>query len=280
MNLETKNNIKEILACPVCKGSITSRPEVISCSACGRDFVQKNQKFIDLLPQDKAGNTDFNNWNKRQEAFVNWLNNGWNERLAVEARALYDDFFEYVGSVRGLTLDIGCGYGHLNNRLKSSTYIGIEPEADLFLNYKPDFMCRIFPCDDNNFILVRGFGEYLPFQEGVFDNVFMTNMLDHASDPYEVLREASRVVKTGGTVYIMHEDNSLIKKMASRGIRRVLKEGFRRLSRLIILKPVRTPHINLSRDDLDNWLREHFVVESVFSKRRSHIFFKAVEINK
>lgn len=48
-----------------------------------------------------------------------------------------------------------------------------------------------------------GVAECLPIRDGSFDVVFSINMLDHTSDPYEVLQEIHRVVR-GKLIMMVH----------------------------------------------------------------------------
>ena len=49
---------------------------------------------------------------------------------------------------------------------------------------------------------VTGVGEKLPYADGFFDIVILRNTLDHVYDPAQTLREARRVLKSGGAVYL------------------------------------------------------------------------------
>ena len=51
-------------------------------------------------------------------------------------------------------------------------------------------------------IFVAGLGERLPFADESFDLVTVNQVIEHVADQPAVLREASRVVKGGGVVYI------------------------------------------------------------------------------
>lgn len=45
-------------------------------------------------------------------------------------------------------------------------------------------------------------GEALPFAEGTFDLVTLTQVVEHVADQMAVLREAARVVRPGGAIYV------------------------------------------------------------------------------
>jgi SAM-dependent methyltransferase len=51
-------------------------------------------------------------------------------------------------------------------------------------------------------VFVNGVGEGLPFRDGAFDLVIMNQVIEHVADQSLVMREALRVVRHGGAVYV------------------------------------------------------------------------------
>jgi SAM-dependent methyltransferase len=49
---------------------------------------------------------------------------------------------------------------------------------------------------------VNGLGEQLPFHDECFDVIVMNQVIEHVADQGEVLREASRILRVGGALYI------------------------------------------------------------------------------
>ncbi len=88
------------------------------------------------------------------------------------ARAMIDEFRE------GLILDCGAGLRPVYH--------------DNVVNFE---ICP-YPTTD-----VRGVGERLPFQDGVFDAAFSFAVLEHVRDPFACAREIVRVLKPGGKLY-------------------------------------------------------------------------------
>jgi SAM-dependent methyltransferase len=71
--------------------------------------------------------------------------------------------------------------------------IGVDPLA---LDYR--FM---FPRWTRRMQTCAAFGEQLPFPDEVFDLVLCDNVIDHAEDPPEIVREVVRVLRPGGALY-------------------------------------------------------------------------------
>ncbi len=51
-------------------------------------------------------------------------------------------------------------------------------------------------------VFVSGVGEGLPFPDACFDLVVMNQVVEHVADQIKVVREAARVVREGGVIYI------------------------------------------------------------------------------
>jgi len=75
------------------------------------------------------------------------------------------------------TLDLGCG------RAKTPGAVGV----DRFIETDADVVADID-------------APHLPFKDGVFDRIEMTDSLEHTADVRATLIEAARVLKTGGTL--------------------------------------------------------------------------------
>ncbi len=90
----------------------------------------------------------------------------------------------------------------------------------------------IFPHSGAN---VVADGHYLPFEDGTFDGVFMVAVLEHVYNPFEVTREAARVLKPGGFVlvaspfiYPIHSSPSDYFRYTDDGLRQLFP-GFREI---------------------------------------------------
>lgn len=110
----------------------------------------------------------------------------WRQPLYLHYRPLWRALVEALGNVRGRVLDIGCGMQPYRALLGPavSEYVGLDREGPLS---RPT---------------VVGSATALPFDDGHFDAVFSTQVLEHLDRPEEALREAVRVLRPGGTLVL------------------------------------------------------------------------------
>lgn len=99
-------------------------------------------------------------------------------------------------------LDMGCGASG-----KSLYYLSIGAEkvvgADIVAHYKPEAesFARELGFQDR-FTFLLGDALNLPVEENTFDVVIMNDFMEHIYDPEGALKEALRVLKPGGRIYI------------------------------------------------------------------------------
>ena len=110
----------------------------------------------------------------------------WYERFPF----LYRSELDCVRSLGlgGRVLDLGCGSGRFSPAL-DGLVVGLDPSYPMLLRCRG----RCGGC-----AVVQGVGEILPFRDGVFDAVLMVVTLCFLDDPVGVLREAARVLRSGG----------------------------------------------------------------------------------
>ncbi len=147
------------------------------------NFIPKNLKIFD--------NAKWNSWNILQENGVTTYNNDASKNLGVGPRRDFLDFAAFC-NFYGTVLDIGVGPQkcptHIEyNEKEKVFFIGVDP-------LKGD--------QPRDFAFVEALGEYLPFRDGLFDQVLFVTSLDHFIDPVEALKEAKRVMKKEGDMCI------------------------------------------------------------------------------
>ncbi len=92
-------------------------------------------------------------------------------------------------------LDVGCGIATVLHILRGNRF-GIDPLAE---EYRKMYN---YPCGIS---VMKGEGENIPFDDGFFDFVFCSNVLDHVTDPAATLEEVRRVLKPGGFFILIVE---------------------------------------------------------------------------
>lgn len=92
-------------------------------------------------------------------------------------------------------LDIGCSAGLVTEAMatRGGEVIGIDVDAEALRHAAAR---RGRP----RYALARG--EQLPFADGAFDAVVCNHVYEHADDPFALMREAHRVLRTGGACYV------------------------------------------------------------------------------
>ena len=104
--------------------------------------------------------------------------------------------------LEGRVLDVGSGVGTfvLACRRRGIRALGIEP--DRIGQGSRLSSLRIARQRTAESLFVAGTGEDLPFPDGCFDLVTMNQVIEHVHDQKACLREAVRVLKPGGALYI------------------------------------------------------------------------------
>jgi SAM-dependent methyltransferase len=119
-------------------------------------------------------------------------------------------------------LDVGCGNRPYEYLFKGAKYLGIDVEVsgrEIYLK-QPDLFYD---------------GINIPFENEKFDLVFCTQVLEHVSDPFSLIREMNRVLKPNGKLIISlpfswqeHEEPYDFFRFSSFGISHLLNmSGFK-----------------------------------------------------
>lgn len=111
-------------------------------------------------------------------------------------------------SRRARVLEVGSGAHGLIFGFGSKFQIGVDPLAT---DYK-----RLFPAWQRNAQTIAAIGEQLPFGDGSFDVVLSDNVVDHAEQPFKIIEELTRVLKSGGLLYFTVNVHHPIYDLASK----------------------------------------------------------------
>jgi len=123
-------------------------------------------------------------------------------RRPQEMADVLQDYVPLAGKV--LEIGSGCGVTHILWRRKYGVDAwGVEPEGEGFDDSAAIARDLIAVNGLDPTRIVNATGEALPFPDNTFDIVYSTNVLEHVNDPAQVLREAVRVLKPGGTMQIV-----------------------------------------------------------------------------
>ena len=182
--------LAQIAACPACRASLNvTKPDAAQCPACGATFRRGSHVWPLLPPDDRTKSSLWRTWEQLQENGVVSYEADPLHNLSVGKRKDCANFARFCG-YHGVVLDVGCGPQDWPAYLDADSparFVGIDPLAS-------DVPTRL--------LKVRALAEFLPFREGVFDQVIFATTLDHFVDPTAALAEANRVCRAGGTIEI------------------------------------------------------------------------------
>lgn len=102
-------------------------------------------------------------------------------------------------------MDVGCGAGNILAQLPQARAVGLDLSSYLLAKARAHLQDTTF--------LVRGDVEGLPFQDGVFDKAYCSEVLEHLPAPWRALEEIARVVKGGGRVILSIPNEGFINRI-------------------------------------------------------------------
>jgi SAM-dependent methyltransferase len=182
-------------ACPVCAGTartpVVEFPELtfVRCGGCG--VIYKHEQ-VPGLGHGYEGEYFLAGDGKYMRR--------WAHRVRKCRRQIVAAM-EFTSGARTL-LDVGCSAGYV---LAAAKELGLEATG---LDYSA---FAVEMCRKRGFEAVTGSLTALPFPDASFDVVMLKAVLEHVPDPLAGLREAARVVRPGGVIFVIVPDGDYLK---------------------------------------------------------------------
>ena len=126
---------------------------------------------------------------------------------------------------KSTVLDVGCGTGRFSitiSNITGSDICAIDPSIEMLKQ-------ATLKDRSKHVLLIRGDGQHLPFQDSIFDCVYMTATLHHIEDKGKAIREVYRVLRRDGSCVIMTFSHYAIKKHVTRDFPGVVAIDLKRI---------------------------------------------------
>lgn len=242
--IKLESDIASLLCCPFCKSDISLSENEALCSSCGSQYrsklvntgSQKEKVFDFKIDYPKEFMPDGHvKWSELQNEFEDYHDhyteldnkNYYNDEID-SVREIYQTEFKLSGKI----LDVGGNQGRLRHYLDlenpENKYLSIDPYINAFENIsKSNILLNSYPCLSQSCNFINGSAEFLPIKSQTFDWVHMRSVIDHFENPFFALKEAYRVLKTGGHLLIglAIEEKGMDASLPQRIINKISNEG-------------------------------------------------------
>lgn len=212
------NDLSLLFACPVCKGALNGN----ACSACNIDFSRGETRVPSFLCKEM-----YESEASYQQALrtIEFWGNGWGKRLQESEHAFIyamscDQLYQYaaeqidfgkrhstlmgqeipIGDLHGkVVLNIGCGAG---TEALTLAHAGAQCIA---MDITNEAACAADLILDRvgGGLALQGDARFIPLKDSSVDIVYSSGVLHHSSDIEKSIKEILRVLKPGGTAYVM-----------------------------------------------------------------------------
>lgn len=219
-------DIQKLLACPQCKGSLNlevfSEDELgieqgkLTCPNCHKDYLIEDGVFH-LSPELQAYNHK-EGWSLSafEESYedIGYYESsfGWREKVGIPKLITNYDYPKVKGRLlewlnpqdNDLILDAGAGVGYFIFEMiekykgRESFFVGM----DVCRNRIRWLAYRSREERKSNVLAIVGDARNLPFQNGAFDIISCTEVLEHIPHKRQVINEISRCSKSGGRLVL------------------------------------------------------------------------------
>ncbi len=158
-------------------------------------------------------------------------------------------------------LEIGCGAGHILERIPNGRLTGID--------ISPVQISRAEKRLGNKARLMVAKGENLPFEDKFFDRILCTEVFEHVLEPDAIIAEMMRVLKDNGIISLSIPNENLI--MFTKNV--LLNSGFRR-----VLEPKESRWDLAAKNNLDEWHIHNYSLKLI--KKQVNKFFDISSIHR
>lgn len=124
-----------------------------------------------------------------QHSLAKRLKYTWLHPRYLASRAMLQTMIKLAPHAHGHLLDVGCG---------------VKPYYELFQPYITNYLGIDVPhsMHGTQSIDVGATALQLPFQDGMFDTVLSTEVMEHVPEPHQMLAEIARVLRPDGTLIL------------------------------------------------------------------------------
>jgi ubiquinone/menaquinone biosynthesis C-methylase UbiE len=143
-------------------------------------------------------------------------------------------------------LEVGCGAGHILERIQKGKLYGIDI-SDIQIKRATERL-------GNKVVLVKSPGEKIPYEDGYFDKLLCSEVIEHVLDPTPLLVEMKRVLKDEGILSLSIPNENLInfaKKI-------IIKIGLKKL-----IAPKQNGWDLAEKDNLGEWHLHEFNLDLI-----------------
>ncbi len=188
------------LICPKCNHPLPDwNPDVdsITCDACETTFSRR-EGILNFLPEQ--GQEIKDELTKKRKSHARILNKA---AISGNYRSIFDNYFSRMGSAnhgQRIFLDAGCGYGFLS--FIAANYFDHVIAVDIS-DEELEFFCRqVKEKGVTNIHIFKASLCNLPFSSNQFHGIVCNQVLEHVNDHSRLIRNLSRVLSPGGTLYL------------------------------------------------------------------------------
>jgi ubiquinone/menaquinone biosynthesis C-methylase UbiE len=121
------------------------------------------------------------------------------ERAALEIREVLDRRRGARAWPQARVLDLGCGDGAIAEGFAAAGARVVAMDLDPWRVANTAERASARPTA--GFAVIAADGHALPYRDGVFDVVILSDLIEHVRDPRRVMREVARVLGPGGVAY-------------------------------------------------------------------------------